>query len=96
MIRREVKRAKLITKFKSTRSELRNKIKNSSSFEEQIAASVELQKLPKDSCSTRRQNRCRVCGRPHAVYRQFGLCRIHLREFLSKGYCPGLQLASWG
>ena len=24
--------------------------------------------------------RCQRCGRPHSVYRKFGLCRICLRE----------------
>jgi small subunit ribosomal protein S14 len=29
---------------------------------------------------TRAYTRCRRCGRPRAVYRKFGLCRICLRE----------------
>jgi small subunit ribosomal protein S14 len=29
---------------------------------------------------TRAHSRCRRCGRPRAVYRKFGLCRVCLRE----------------
>jgi small subunit ribosomal protein S14 len=35
--------------------------------------------------SVRRYSRCRRCGRPRAVYRKFGLCRICLREMGHKG-----------
>src|SRR5436190_531345 len=31
---------------------------------------------------TREYSRCRRCGRPRAVYRKFGLCRICLRELV--------------
>ena len=35
------------------------------------------------------------CGRPHAVYSKFGLCRICLRELAYKGEIPGLKKSSW-
>lgn len=40
-------------------------------------------------------NRCWKCGRPKAVYRDFGLCRICLREMAHKGQIPGLVKSSW-
>jgi small subunit ribosomal protein S14 len=40
-------------------------------------------------------SRCNVCGRPRAVYRKFGLCRICLREMGHAGEIPGLTKASW-
>ena len=40
-------------------------------------------------------NRCNVCGRPHAVYRFFGLCRICLRKMASEGKLPGVVKSSW-
>ena len=43
----------------------------------------------------REYNRCRKCGRPRAVYRKFGLCRICLREAAHKGYIPGMTKSSW-
>jgi small subunit ribosomal protein S14 len=39
--------------------------------------------------------RCRLCGRPRAVYRKFGICRICFRNMASNGLIPGLKKASW-
>ena len=35
--------------------------------------------------STRRYNRCKICGRPHAYLRDYGVCRICFRELAYKG-----------
>ncbi|WP_298208841.1 type Z 30S ribosomal protein S14 [Ferrimicrobium sp.] len=43
----------------------------------------------------RAYTRCQRCGRPHAVYRKFGLCRICLREMAHLGEIPGVTKASW-
>ena len=45
--------------------------------------------------STRHRNRCKLCGRPRAVYRKFGICRICFRNLASKGLIPGVKKASW-
>lgn len=45
--------------------------------------------------STRAYTRCNKCGRPKAVYRKFGLCRICFRTMALKGYLPGVVKASW-
>ena len=39
--------------------------------------------------------RCRRCGRPRAVFRKFGLCRVCLRELVLAGEIPGVTKASW-
>ena len=39
--------------------------------------------------------RCRICGRPHAVLRKYGVCRICFRELAYKGEIPGCRKASW-
>ena len=44
---------------------------------------------------TRAYSRCRRCGRPRAVYRKFGLCRICLRELAHQGFIPGMTKSSW-
>ncbi len=44
---------------------------------------------------TRRYRRCNRCGRPRAVYRKFGLCRICLRQLAHQGVIPGMTKASW-
>ena len=45
--------------------------------------------------STRRYNRCKICGRPHAYLRDYGVCRICFRELAYKGEIPGVKKASW-
>ncbi|WP_145124292.1 MULTISPECIES: type Z 30S ribosomal protein S14 [Rosistilla] len=45
--------------------------------------------------SVRRENRCQLCGRPRAVYRKFGLCRICFRKYADQGLIPGVRKASW-
>jgi small subunit ribosomal protein S14 len=39
--------------------------------------------------------RCRLCGRPRAIYRKFGVCRICFRQMASDGLIPGVIKASW-
>ena len=39
--------------------------------------------------------RCNSCGRPRAVYRAFGLCRICFREMAHAGQLPGITKSSW-
>jgi len=43
----------------------------------------------------RLRNRCIVCGRPRGYHRDFGLCRIHLREYAHRGLLPGVTKSSW-
>ena len=45
--------------------------------------------------STRAYTRCNSCGRPKAVYRKFGICRICFRLMALKGLLPGVKKASW-
>ena len=40
-------------------------------------------------------SRCKLCGRPHAYMRKFGICRICFRELAHKGQIPGVTKASW-
>ena len=39
--------------------------------------------------------RCKLCGRPRAIYRKFGVCRICFRNMASDGLIPGVKKASW-
>lgn len=49
----------------------------------------------KPKFSTRKVNRCQICGRPRGYIRKFGLCRICFREHASRGQVPGVTKASW-
>lgn len=96
MIAREVKRAKAVQKYAAKRAELKEIISGTESSDDQVwEAMLKLQKLPRDGSRSRGQRRCRVTGRPHAVYRKFGLCRNKLREAAMRGDVPGLVKASW-
>lgn len=49
----------------------------------------------KPKFKVRGYNRCNRCGRPRAYMRDFGMCRICVRELASKGELPGVRKASW-
>ncbi len=44
---------------------------------------------------TQQHNRCKLCGRPHAYIRKYGICRLCFRELAYKGQIPGVRKASW-
>ena len=45
--------------------------------------------------SSRQYNRCKLCGRPHAYLRNYGVCRVCFRELAYNGQIPGVKKASW-
>jgi len=49
----------------------------------------------KPKYKVRAYTRCQRCGRPHSVYRKFGLCRVCLREMAHAGELPGITKSSW-
>jgi len=49
----------------------------------------------KQKFAVREYTRCNICGRPHSVYQDFGICRICLRKMASEGLIPGMRKASW-
>ena len=96
MIAREVKRIKTVEKFAEKRALLKSKMNDLNlSSEERYDARLKFQKLPRNSSPSRVVRRCQVTGRPHAVYRKFGLSRNKLRELAMKGDVPGLVKSSW-
>jgi small subunit ribosomal protein S14 len=96
MVARDVKRAKIASKYAAKRAALKAVIADRNASQEQVEAAIaQLQKLPRDASPTRQQRRCRVSGRPHGVYRKFGLGRNKLREAVMRGDVPGLVKASW-
>ena len=96
MIEREKKRQKLVEQYAAKRAVLKEIANDESKpMEERFKARLQLAKLPRNSSATRLHNRCQVTGRPHGVYRKFGLCRNKLREAAMRGDVPGLVKASW-
>ena len=96
MVEREKRRIKLVAKLAPTRTKLKTIINDrNASDEERWEAQQKLQKMPRDGMPVRIQRRCRITGRPRAVYRKFGLSRNKLREAMVRGDVPGLVKASW-
>jgi len=54
---------------------------------------IKSERDPKFACQHR--NRCRLCGRPRAYMRKFGVCRICFRKKAHLGEIPGVTKASW-
>ncbi|MCR9106912.1 MAG: 30S ribosomal protein S14 [Gammaproteobacteria bacterium] len=96
MIAREKKRALTVARYAQKRAAIKAVLRDTSaSDEEKWDAQVKLQKLPRNASPVRQQRRCQVTGRPHGVYRKFGLCRNKLREAAMRGDVPGLVKSSW-
>ena len=96
MTEREIKRTKMVEKYKTKRLELNTIIKDSSSTKEQQAeARLKLQNLPRNSSPVRLRTRCALTGRPRGVYRKFGIARSKLRDLMLAGEVPGITKASW-
>jgi small subunit ribosomal protein S14 len=83
-IARDLKRAKMHTKFEAKRAELKA-----------LGDLDGLHLLPRNSSPTRLKNRCSETGRPRAYMRQFGLSRLSFRERANKGEIPGVTKSSW-
>ena len=95
LLQRHLKRTLLVKKYAKKRQILLNEIDNAASFEEKSNLQRKLQRLPRDSSSTRLRNRCWKTGRCRGIYKDFGLSRHVLREMGSEGLIPGLMKSSW-
>jgi small subunit ribosomal protein S14 len=93
---RDRKRLKLINRHAERRAALRKVIRDlDASLDEKRIAQAKLEKLPRNSCTTRRTNRCELTGRVRGSYRKFRLSRIMLRQLALEGKIPGMTKASW-
>ena len=96
MLPRDLKRRKLVKKFKTKREELLAVARDRNAKpEERFQANLSLAKLPRNGTRVRLRNRCLLTGRPNGVYRKFKLCRMQLRELADMGQIPGMKKASW-
>jgi len=95
-VNRDAKRRMLIEKYAEKRAELRRRLNDPEvSIEEKLEAQEKFAKLPRNSCPTRLNRRCRVSGRSHAFYKKFGISRIALRDLALRGQLPGVRKSSW-
>jgi len=47
------------------------------------------------ACKVREYTRCNICGRPKAVLKKYGICRVCFRELALQGRIPGVRKSSW-
>jgi len=95
-IEREKKRERLRQRYASKRAALKAVVNDRNASDEEIwQAQLQLQKLPRNASPVRQRRRCELTGRPHGVYRKFGLGRNKLREAAMRGDVPGLVKSSW-
>ena len=56
--------------------------------------SLVLKSRRKPKFAVRGYSRCQRCGRARAFMRDFGMCRICVRQLASRGELPGIRKAS--
>lgn len=96
VLARELRRQKAASRAKNSRNELREMIKDSTvNYDVKSGLVEKLNKKSRNESPVRTHRRCRSCGRPRAVYRKFGICRLCLRIAAMRGDVPGLVKASW-
>lgn len=96
MTQREIKRRKMVEKYKTKRTSLIEIINDSKATNEQkMEARRKLQALPRNASPVRLRNRCSLTGRPRGVYSKFGIARGKLRDLIMHGEVPGVIKASW-
>ncbi|MFZ4858897.1 MAG: 30S ribosomal protein S14 [Desulfuromonadaceae bacterium] len=95
MIERERKRQRLVTKYSKKRIQIKDSIRNATSFQEKLALFGKFQSLPRNSFPSRLRNRCWMTGRSRGYYRSFGISRHVLREMAHSCLLPGVTKSSW-
>ena len=96
MVARERARKKISDNARIGREALKKIILDQAvDYDERMQAVTRLNKRPRDESQCRGRTRCNLCGRPRAVYKKFGLCRLCLRKALMFGHVPGARKASW-
>lgn len=95
-IEKNNRRARMAQRDSNKRAALRTIIRDLSiPANERFQAVIKLSEMPRNGAKIRVMNRCNMTGRPHSVYRKFGLSRIALRDEALKGRIPGMLKASW-
>ena len=96
MIRRDKKRRQMVADHEIEKLRLKAIVKNKLLPEiVQKKAREELAKHPRDSSIARLRNRCVLTGRPRAVVREYGLCRMKFRHLADHGYISGMTRSTW-
>ncbi len=95
MVERDKKRRRTVEKYAAKRQELKEQFEKAETQREKLEIHRKIQQLPRNSAPSRLRNRCWLTGRPRAYYRDFGLCRLALRDMAHEGLLPGVVKSSW-
>ena len=95
MIERELKRRKIVLKYKDKRTALKNEINQTIDFDQKLVLQHQLQKMNRNSSPTRLKNHCAITGNTRGYYRFFDLSRHVIRELAHEGELPGITKSSW-
>ena len=96
MVAREKRRILAAGRHYATRCALRRATKDVNlTAAERWEAVIKLQKRPRDESLCRVRHCCKICGRPRAVLRRFGMCRACIEINWKLKYIPGLLKSSW-
>ncbi len=90
------RKKRVVLQYREQRLALRAAAKSIKiSDEERAEARRKLEALPRNSCENRVRSRCKVSGRPRAIYKKFQLSRLAFRAMALRGLLPGVTKASW-
>ena len=97
---RELKRIKTVSRLGQKRDAIKQGLKaeyakENPDYDRIDELNLKLNKMPRNASVIRVQRRCNCCGRPRAVHRRFGLCRLCLRQRLMNGEVSGGTKSSW-
>ena len=95
IIQRQLKREKLVTKYKEKRVQLLHEFATAENLRTKLSIHKKIEKLPRNSAKVRSRNRCWKTGRGRGFYRDFGLCRHMIRDMEHNALLTGVYKASW-
>ena len=95
IIQRQLKREKLVTKYKEKRVQLLHEFATAENLRTKLSIHKKIEKLPRNSAKVRSRNRCWKTGHGRGFYRDFGLSRHMIREMAHNALLPGVYKASW-
>ena len=95
-IAKQKRREKIVNRNWDKRQKLKKKVSDINlSEEERLEASIQLNKMRRDTSPVRLRNRCQITGRCRGYLSKFKVSRLVFREMASHGMIPGVTKSSW-
>ncbi len=95
-IAKQKRREKIVNRNWEKRQGLKKKVSDINlPEEERLEASIQLNKMRRDTCPVRLRNRCQITGRCRGFLNKFKVSRLVFREMASHGMIPGVTKSSW-